>query len=141
MSQSPPIIYTWTDEAPALATHSFLPIVRAFAAAAGVTLETRDISLSGRILAAFRQAERGPIIGQASGGSTGQPLVFKLPGGGTARVCTKRDLFADGTEFVGVGVMSDVLVHETVADLRAGHDATAARAKQYLLDFKKKFSA
>ncbi len=85
-------------------------------------------------LAAFRQAERGPIIGQASGGSTGQPLVFKLPGGGTARVCTKRDLFADGTEFVGVGVMSDVLVHETVADLRAGHDATAARAKQYLLE-------
>ena len=47
------IIYTQTDEAPALATHSFLPIVRAFAAKAHVELETRDISLSGRILAAF----------------------------------------------------------------------------------------
>ena len=47
------IIYTQTDEAPALATHSFLPIVQAFAAKAGVELETRDISLSGRILAAF----------------------------------------------------------------------------------------
>jgi isocitrate dehydrogenase len=47
------IIYTYTDEAPMLATHSFLPIVQAFAGAAGVEVETRDISLAGRILAAF----------------------------------------------------------------------------------------
>jgi isocitrate dehydrogenase len=53
MSQSPPIIYTWTDEAPALATVAFLPIIRAFAGAADVPVETRDISLAGRILAAF----------------------------------------------------------------------------------------
>jgi isocitrate dehydrogenase len=49
----PPIIYTHTDEAPALATYSFLPIVQAFAGPAGVQVETRDISLAGRILAAF----------------------------------------------------------------------------------------
>ena len=53
MSQSPPIIYTWTDEAPALATHAFLPVVRAFAAATRVPVEARDISLAGRILAVF----------------------------------------------------------------------------------------
>lgn len=47
------IIYTITDEAPALATHSFLPIVSAYASTAGVGVETRDISLSGRILAQF----------------------------------------------------------------------------------------
>jgi isocitrate dehydrogenase len=47
------IIYTLTDEAPALATFSFLPIVEAFTKAAGVTVETRDISLAGRILANF----------------------------------------------------------------------------------------
>ncbi len=47
------IIYTHTDEAPALATHSFLPIVSAYAATAGVAVETRDISLAGRILAQF----------------------------------------------------------------------------------------
>ena len=47
------IIYTHTDEAPALATHSLLPIVQAFAAAAGVDIELRDISLAGRILAQF----------------------------------------------------------------------------------------
>ncbi|HET9772723.1 MAG TPA: NADP-dependent isocitrate dehydrogenase [Acidimicrobiia bacterium] len=45
------IIYTHTDEAPALATYSFLPIIQAFGAAAGVTVESRDISLAGRILA------------------------------------------------------------------------------------------
>ena len=53
MSDSPKIIYTWTDEAPALATLSFLPIVKAFASSAGVEIDTADISLSGRILAAF----------------------------------------------------------------------------------------
>jgi isocitrate dehydrogenase len=47
------IIYTYTDEAPLLATYSFLPIVQAYAAKAGVKLDTRDISLSGRILAVF----------------------------------------------------------------------------------------
>ncbi|ALJ19184.1 NADP-dependent isocitrate dehydrogenase [Microbacterium sp. No. 7] len=49
------IIYTHTDEAPALATASFLPIVQAFAGQAGVDIETRDISLAGRVLAAFPQ--------------------------------------------------------------------------------------
>ena len=47
------IIYTETDEAPALATYSFLPIVQAFTSAAGVSVETRDISLAGRIIASF----------------------------------------------------------------------------------------
>ncbi|MDJ0312503.1 NADP-dependent isocitrate dehydrogenase [Arthrobacter sp. H35-D1] len=47
------IIYTLTDEAPRLATYSFLPIVEAFASTAGVDVETRDISLSGRIIAVF----------------------------------------------------------------------------------------
>ncbi len=47
------IIYTYTDEAPYLATHSLLPIVSAYAAKAGVSIETRDISLAGRIIANF----------------------------------------------------------------------------------------
>ncbi|MCL4109584.1 UNVERIFIED_CONTAM: hypothetical protein GTU68_049177 [Idotea baltica] len=47
------IIYTHTDEAPALATHSLLPIVRTFTGACGIDVETRDISLAGRILANF----------------------------------------------------------------------------------------
>ncbi|GGS05798.1 isocitrate dehydrogenase, NADP-dependent [Streptomyces humidus] len=47
------IIYTHTDEAPALATYSFLPVVQAYASQAGVAVETRDISLAGRIIAVF----------------------------------------------------------------------------------------
>ncbi|KAF1703036.1 NADP-dependent isocitrate dehydrogenase [Pseudoxanthomonas suwonensis] len=53
MSNTPKIIYTLTDEAPFLATQSLLPIVQAFAGTAGIQVETRDISLAGRILAQF----------------------------------------------------------------------------------------
>jgi isocitrate dehydrogenase len=53
MSDVPTIIYTKTDEAPALATYSFLPIVQAFTKHSGIAVETRDISLAGRILANF----------------------------------------------------------------------------------------
>ncbi len=53
MSNTPKIIYTLTDEAPALATHSLLPIIDAFTDSAGIIVETRDISLAGRILAQF----------------------------------------------------------------------------------------
>jgi isocitrate dehydrogenase len=53
MSDSATIIYTFTDEAPALATYSLLPIIQAFTASAGIEVQTRDISLAGRILARF----------------------------------------------------------------------------------------
>src|SRR5678816_1678480 len=53
MCAKPTIIYTKTDEAPALATYSLLPIVQAFTKHAGIAVETRDISLAGRILAQF----------------------------------------------------------------------------------------
>jgi isocitrate dehydrogenase len=53
MSSNSKIYYTLTDEAPALATHSFLPIVQAFTKTAGIEIETKDISLAGRILAVF----------------------------------------------------------------------------------------
>ena len=53
MSKSATIIYTKTDEAPALATQSFLPIVKAFTSSSNILIETRDISLAGRILSLF----------------------------------------------------------------------------------------
>src|SRR5688572_21159788 len=53
MSAKPTIIYTKTDEAPALATYSFLPVIQAFAKHSAINVESRDISLAGRILAAF----------------------------------------------------------------------------------------
>ncbi len=79
------IIYTITDEAPALATHSFLPIVKAFTAAANVQVETRDISLSGRILASFpeklskqqRQSDDLAELGELA--KTPDANIIKLP--------------------------------------------------------------
>jgi isocitrate dehydrogenase len=56
MSTTPTIIYTHTDEAPALATYAFLPIIKAFTSSSGIAVETRDISLAGRIIAAFPDA-------------------------------------------------------------------------------------
>jgi isocitrate dehydrogenase len=53
MSEKPTIIYTLTDEAPALATYSLLPVIKAFTASSGIHVETRDISLAGRIIAVF----------------------------------------------------------------------------------------
>lgn len=79
------IIYTHTDEAPMLATHSFLPVVRAYASSAGVDIETRDISLSGRIIAAFSDfLEEDQRIGDALAelgqlAKTPEANIIKLP--------------------------------------------------------------
>jgi isocitrate dehydrogenase len=81
----PTIIYTHTDEAPALATSSFLPVLQAFAGAAGVSVESRDISLAGRILAAFpdrlEESQRRADELAELGGLTGRPEanIVKLP--------------------------------------------------------------
>jgi isocitrate dehydrogenase len=79
------IIYTYTDEAPALATHSLLPIVQAFTKAAGITVETRDISLAGRIVATFpellspdkRQPDDLAELGELA--KTPDANIIKLP--------------------------------------------------------------
>ncbi|AUZ86745.1 isocitrate dehydrogenase (NADP(+)) [Arthrobacter agilis] len=79
------IIYTHTDEAPMLATYSFLPIIEAFASTAGVEVETRDISLSGRIIALFgdhltedqRQADALAELGALA--KTPDANIIKLP--------------------------------------------------------------
>ncbi len=57
-ASTPTIIYTHTDEAPALATYSFLPVIKAFTAGTGIRIETRDISLAGRIIANFPDSLR-----------------------------------------------------------------------------------
>ena len=81
---------------------------------------------------AFDSMKRGKIFGEPTGGSTGQPLSFKLPGGGSARVCTKLDSYADGKQFVGVGVQPHKLVRPTVADIRAGKDTVLLAALEEL---------
>ncbi|KFX66141.1 isocitrate dehydrogenase [Burkholderia sp. K24] len=85
MSTSPKIIYTLTDEAPALATYSLLPIVKAFTRSSDVIVETRDISLAGRIIAAFPDylsaEQKGSDDLAELGGLTTRPEanIIKLP--------------------------------------------------------------
>ncbi|MEU0929803.1 NADP-dependent isocitrate dehydrogenase [Streptomyces solisilvae] len=79
------IIYTHTDEAPALATYSFLPVIEAYASTAGVTVESRDISLAGRIIAQFpERLEEGRRIPDALAelgdlAKTPEANIIKLP--------------------------------------------------------------
>lgn len=85
MPKADKIIYTKTDEAPMLATYSFLPIINAFTKAAGVTVELRDISLAGRIIAAFpeyltpeqRQPDALAELGELA--KTPEANIIKLP--------------------------------------------------------------
>ena len=85
MSNTPKIIYTLTDEAPALATYSLLPIIEAFTGTAGITVETRDISLAARVLAQFpdllndeqRVSDDLAELGQLA--TTPEANIIKLP--------------------------------------------------------------
>jgi isocitrate dehydrogenase len=81
MSATPTIIYTKTDEAPALATYSLLPIVQAFTRHAGISVETRDISVAGRILAQFPEITGAPDHLAELGALTLKPEanIIKLP--------------------------------------------------------------
>ena len=81
---------------------------------------------------AFKAMKRGVVMGEATGGSTGQPLMVPLPGGGMARICTKRDKLPDGTEFIGKGIAVDVPVTETVSGVRAGRDEVLEAALAWL---------
>ncbi len=79
------IIYTKTDEAPALATYSFLPVVQAYSRAAGIDVESRDISLAGRIIASFpeklnkkqKQSDALAELGELA--KTAEANIIKLP--------------------------------------------------------------
>ena len=85
MTEMTKIIYTLTDEAPALATYSFLPIVKTFASAADIAIQTRDISLSGRIIANFPESlKEGQRIADALTelgelAKTPEANIIKLP--------------------------------------------------------------
>ncbi|MFT7307221.1 MAG: isocitrate dehydrogenase, partial [Candidatus Azotimanducaceae bacterium] len=85
MTNSPKIIYTDTDEAPRLATYSLLPIIKAFTDTAGIAVETRDISLAGRIIASFpeflTEQQRIPDYLAELGELTQEPgaNIIKLP--------------------------------------------------------------
>lgn len=105
-----------------------------YAGPVAVLSGTGTFSAAEDFLVGFDVMDRGPIIGQASGGSTGQPLGFYLPGGGTARITTKRDTYPDGSDFVGDGVQPDTLAPPTVEAFIERRDLALELASQYILN-------
>lgn len=97
-----------------------------------VLTSPRTYSAAEDFAVAFDWMKRGVIIGEATGGSTGQPLMFTLPGGGSARVCTKKDTYPDGKEFVGVGVQPQHAVTPRLEDYRNSKDTVLDAALAYL---------
>lgn len=71
-------------------------------------------------------------IGEPTYGSTGQPLLFDLPNGGSARVCTKKDTYPDGREFVGYGIQPDIEIKKTLVDYMENKDPVIAKAIEFL---------
>jgi carboxyl-terminal processing protease len=88
----------------------------------------KTFSAAEDFLMSFVTMQRGTVIGSATAGSTGMPMSFKLPGGGSARICVKHDSFPDGREFVGKGILPNMEIVPTVADIRAGRDVVLDKA-------------
>lgn len=105
---------------------------RHFAGPVAVLIGPRTYSAAEDFAVAFDAARRGELVGEPTGGSTGQPLTVRLPGGGSVRICTKRDTYPDGREFVGVGVQPTLAVSRRIADLRTGGDAALDAAFERL---------
>lgn len=83
-------------------------------------------------IVAFRNGSRGPIIGEATAGSTGQTLLLPLAAGWQLRLTVTRDAFPDGTEFVRTGIRPELPVDVRVDDLLAGRDAALDRAREFI---------
>lgn len=95
-------------------------------------ISARTFSAAEDFVVAFSYMKRGKMIGQTTGGSTGQPLSFGLPGGGTARVCAKDDRFPDGRKFVGIGIPPDIFISKTINDLYNNNDAALRKALELI---------
>jgi len=70
----------------------------------------------------FLTMKRGKLVGRKTAGSSGSPIIFNLPGGALALICSKKDFFPDGTEFIGYGIKPDIEVNVTVKDVKNDND-------------------
>jgi len=80
------------------------------------------------LLVPFKDNHRALLIGERTGGSTGQPISRSFGNGMAFSLSTKRESFPDGSPFEGVGVAPDIEVHTSAADLKAGRDPVLAKA-------------
>lgn len=84
------------------------------------------------IIIAAESISLGYTVGDFTYGSTGQPLEIRLPGGGSGRICTKKDSYPDGKEFVGYGIKPDVILRESISDHILGKDVVLETALNML---------
>lgn len=93
-----------------------------------ILVDRTTASAAENLLLRIPEGPRFVIVGSPTAGSTGQPLVFPLPGGGSGQVVTRAVLLADGSPLVKTGVVPDVLVEPSIEDVRAGRDPALERA-------------
>lgn len=130
-----PVYAVWGRNQPTVGTKSLtLPSSEKtrYTKPVALLISSRTFSAAEDFAASFKDLKRGKIIGEATGGSTGQPFHIQLPGGGWARFCAKRDVMPNGELFVGVGVQPDITVNRTVAALAQGEDIVLNKAKALL---------
>ena len=99
-----------------------------------VLSSTRTAGAAEDFLVAFQAGGRGPIIGEASAGRSGQTAILTLGGGWKLRMTVSRDAFPDGKEFVPTGIAPQFPVDVRVEDVLAGRDAALDRARAYLTE-------
>jgi len=80
------------------------------------------LSAAEDFLVPLKFSKRAKIVGDITGGSTGNPITLQLPGGYILRICAKRDTFPDGEEFVGTGIEPDIKVKITQKDIYENRD-------------------
>jgi C-terminal processing protease CtpA/Prc len=97
-----------------------------------VLQEHATFSAAEDFLIAIEKIPQITTVGRPSGGSTGQPLGIDLPGGGRANICTKRDTYPDGRDFVGIGIAPDIFVEARVEDVQKSRDPALDRALELL---------
>lgn len=93
-----------------------------------VLISERTFSSAENFCALFKNAKRGKIIGVATGGSTGNPIIIDLGYDVRCAICTKEDFLSDGTPFIGIGILPDVEVKETIESFLAEKDIVLERA-------------
>lgn len=76
--------------------------------------------------------EHMTTMGEPTFGSTGQPLLMDLPGGGAARICTKKDTYPDGRKFVGIGIQPDIFVSQSLQEYLEKYDPALEKALEFL---------
>ncbi|MDF2626459.1 MAG: hypothetical protein K0R39_290 [Symbiobacteriaceae bacterium] len=116
LGQGAPVLTEhWKPVAPDLARPRF-------AGPVAVLTGMQTVSAGEDFAAAFRLADRGPLVGELTAGSTGTPAIFPLPGGGVGAVSSTRCAYRGRAAFQGRGLAPDVPVAPTIAGLAAGRD-------------------